>query len=317
MALTSGRLTPRMDNQVLPNLVELGLKANEKIYIGSFVCVNSSGYAVKGSAATGLIPVGVLDKVQPNADLGGVPGSYVEDVSGVDGTTKINVLRGVFKFDNAGGDAVVQGDLFETCFISDDHTVCHTGTGKSGAGYVVKIDSSSDQSSNTGAGVWVAIGLESPADASGIVATSRLINTTAPLAGGGDLSADRTLSIPAATTVAAGSQSAADKLFEDRLHSAADVTSLTDGDVTVAIGTATWFKLPAATLSGNKSVTLANTGAIAGDQIVITRLDVTANTYTVKNAAAGTLFVMPASKVNFAKLQHDGSAWFLKECGVQ
>lgn len=38
---------------------------------------------------------------------------------------------------------------------------------------------------------------------------ARLINTTAPLTGGGDLSADRTLAISAASTSAAGSQSAA------------------------------------------------------------------------------------------------------------
>lgn len=45
----------------------------------------------------------------------------------------------------------------------------------------------------------------------------RLINTTAPLTGGGDLSADRTLAISAATTGAAGSMSAADKAKLDSL----------------------------------------------------------------------------------------------------
>lgn len=43
------------------------------------------------------------------------------------------------------------------------------------------------------------------------VPTSRTISTTAPLAGGGDLSANRTFSISAATSSAAGSMSAADK----------------------------------------------------------------------------------------------------------
>lgn len=45
----------------------------------------------------------------------------------------------------------------------------------------------------------------------------RLINTTAPLTGGGDLSADRTLAISAATTGAAGSMSAVDKAKLDSL----------------------------------------------------------------------------------------------------
>lgn len=60
----------------------------------------------------------------------------------------------------------------------------------------------------------------------GGVPTTRLINTTAPLSGGGDLSADRTLSITAATTAAAGSMSAADKLkldgFLSPIHMASD-----------------------------------------------------------------------------------------------
>ena len=45
----------------------------------------------------------------------------------------------------------------------------------------------------------------------GGVAASRTISTTAPLTGGGDLSADRTLAISAATSASAGSMSAADK----------------------------------------------------------------------------------------------------------
>ena len=44
--------------------------------------------------------------------------------------------------------------------------------------------------------LWAAIG--------GTVPSTRKINTTAPLTGGGDLSADRTLAIPAATAVADG-----------------------------------------------------------------------------------------------------------------
>jgi hypothetical protein len=48
-------------------------------------------------------------------------------------------------------------------------------------------------------------------DSTARVPATRAISTTAPLAGGGDLSADRTLSITAATGAAAGSMSAADK----------------------------------------------------------------------------------------------------------
>jgi hypothetical protein len=47
--------------------------------------------------------------------------------------------------------------------------------------------------------------------AANVVQKARLINTTAPLTGGGDLTADRTIAISAATISAAGSMSAADK----------------------------------------------------------------------------------------------------------
>ena len=52
---------------------------------------------------------------------------------------------------------------------------------------------------------------------------ARNINTTAPLAGGGNLSADRTLSINAATQQAAGSMSAADKTKLDGIATGANV----------------------------------------------------------------------------------------------
>jgi len=58
--------------------------------------------------------------------------------------------------------------------------------------------------------------------------TTRTIATTAPLTGGGDLSADRTLAISAATTLAAGSMSAADKAKLDA------ITGTNTGDETGA-----------------------------------------------------------------------------------
>lgn len=56
---------------------------------------------------------------------------------------------------------------------------------------------------------------------SGSTPTTRTISTTAPLTGGGDLSANRTLAISAATTGAAGSMSAADKLKLDGIEASA------------------------------------------------------------------------------------------------
>lgn len=51
----------------------------------------------------------------------------------------------------------------------------------------------------------------------GAVPSTRLINTTAPLTGGGDLTADRTLAISASTTSVAGSMSALDKSKLDNI----------------------------------------------------------------------------------------------------
>lgn len=64
--------------------------------------------------------------------------------------------------------------------------------------------------------------------------SSRLINTTAPLTGGGDLSADRTLSIPAATSSVNGYLTAVDwATFNSKQSAGSYITALT-GDVTAS-----------------------------------------------------------------------------------
>lgn len=62
-------------------------------------------------------------------------------------------------------------------------------------------------------------------DSTARVPATRSVSTTAPLTGGGDLSADRSLAISAATTGAAGSMSAADKTKLDGVASAASANS--------------------------------------------------------------------------------------------
>ena len=51
----------------------------------------------------------------------------------------------------------------------------------------------------------------------GGIPSSRTISTTAPITGGGDLTANRTLAISPATSAAAGSMSAADKDILDNI----------------------------------------------------------------------------------------------------
>ena len=61
--------------------------------------------------------------------------------------------------------------------------------------------------------------IEMPSALAGYVIVARAIATTAPLTGGGDLSADRTLGITAASSSAAGSMSASDKSKMDKIES--------------------------------------------------------------------------------------------------
>jgi len=68
---------------------------------------------------------------------------------------------------------------------------------------------------------------------SGYVPTSRTISTTAPLTGGGNLTANRTLAISAATTSAAGSMSAADKTKLNGIATGA--TAYTDATARAAV----------------------------------------------------------------------------------
>lgn len=83
-------------------------------------------------------------------------------------------------------------------------------------------------------------------DSTARVATTRSISTTAPLTGGGDLSANRTLAISAATSGAAGSMSASDKTKLDAITGSntgdqtislsGDVSGSGTGAITTAIG---------------------------------------------------------------------------------
>jgi len=83
---------------------------------------------------------------------------------------------------------------------------------------------------------------------------------------------------------------------------------LTDADLTVSLdgGGATsagfvnggnWYTLGPATLTMPRSLTLDGSGAKPGSELTITRLDVSANTYTIIDGpSATTLVVLPASK---------------------
>jgi hypothetical protein len=99
---------------------------------------------------------------------------------------------------------------------------------------------------------------------------TRTISTTAPLTGGGDLSANRTLAITAASGAAAGSMSAGDKTKLDA------ISGTNTGDQTSIVGiTGTLAQFNTALTgtdfaTGGGTVTGASSGTNTGDQTTIT-----------------------------------------------
>lgn len=99
--------------------------------------------------------------------------------------------------------------------------------------------------------------------------------------------------------------------------SASDLVTanLTDADATLAIATASEFIATSGLFTTNRVLTLATTGATTGEIIRITRRDATANTLTVKDDAASTLYTFPASTKRKADFRFDGAHFVLSGHG--
>jgi hypothetical protein len=149
-----------------------------------------------------------------------------------------------------------------------------------------------------------AIATAAKADIEGLTAAS--LSDVAPVATGA-----------AAVAGVAATASRSDHVHADPQRLAAGA-NLADADATIAVAAGLWRKVPSATLTANRAITLGTTGAAAGDQITVTRLGTEAYTLAFINggAGAGTLHTLPASKVGFVKAQFDGSNWALREAGV-
>ncbi len=184
------------------------------------------------------------------------------------------------------------------------------------------------------AGIAAGQAISAVASVAGIAAGADVtaVKTVTGIAAGVDITAVKSLAFigglgaitncssidsPDATTSTHGQMPAADKKFLDSVHSAAG-TNLTDTSTqTIQVSGGGWRKLP--TLGQGGTLTLATTGAVAGDQIEITRTDTSAFTYAIVNGGggAGTLYTMAASKIGCAKFQYDGTNWALRSFGVQ
>jgi hypothetical protein len=135
-ALTADRDTSRREH-VLRNFP---VKGAAKIFAGSIVCLDATGFAVKGATSTTLKAVGRAEE-------------QVDNTSGADGALRISVMPGVFRFANSSaGDLIALLDVESPCYLVDDQTVAKTtgGATRSQAGIVRDVDAG---------GVWVEIGL--------------------------------------------------------------------------------------------------------------------------------------------------------------
>lgn len=131
-ALTADRDTPRRDGKQM----SLGVATLKKIYAGSLVMRNASGYATPGAVATGCIGLGRAAE-------------QVDNSAGLDAALAIQIDQETFRFANsADADLITIADIGNICYIVDDQTVAKTDNGgtRSIAGRIHDVDSS---------GVWV------------------------------------------------------------------------------------------------------------------------------------------------------------------
>lgn len=132
-ALAADRTTPKR----LGHQLNLPVAASAVIYAGALVCLNSSGFAVKGITSTTLKAAGVAR-------------ARVDNTGGADGALRLEVDRqGLHQFANsASGDAITLADVGSSVYIVDDQTVAKTSgsSTRSLAGKVADVDA---------AGVWI------------------------------------------------------------------------------------------------------------------------------------------------------------------
>lgn len=118
-------------DQPAPSIISLPVKSTAgTIYNGSIVCTDATGYAVKGSTATGLKAWGVCSK---------------QTVAGAsNGAVSVPVQVGAFAFANSGTDPVAQADVGNLVYIEDDQTIAKTNGGatRSAAGRLLGLSAS-------------------------------------------------------------------------------------------------------------------------------------------------------------------------------
>ena len=130
-ALTKDRNTTR---KATGQIAVHPVAENVKIFAGSQVCLDATGYAVPASDTEGLKFIGVSR-------------IYVDNTGGANGDASIEVWRdGIF--DYATADMGID-DVGKPVFIADDQTVALTSTNNVGCGIISEVESATK--------VWVDI----------------------------------------------------------------------------------------------------------------------------------------------------------------
>lgn len=110
-----------------------------KVYAGTIVALNASGYLTNGVVATTLVDPGVAQET-------------VDNSGGAAGDLSCRVERGVWQFANSSStDTIGITEIGKSCYIVDNQTVAKTDGGgtRSIAGKVYDVDAQ---------GVWVDFG---------------------------------------------------------------------------------------------------------------------------------------------------------------
>jgi hypothetical protein len=124
------------ESTACPPTVTRELKAGAKVFKGALVATDATGYAVSGASiqATGLKIWGIATKT-------------VDNTAGANGALSVDVLLGVFPFQNGGAaaDPVAQADVGAAVFADDDQSIRKTsGTStRSNVGTFIGFDESS------------------------------------------------------------------------------------------------------------------------------------------------------------------------------
>lgn len=120
------------------NRYHLGVYQAVHIFAGALVAVNSSGYVVPFSEATGLRAIGVAAEEKDNTD-------------GASGALVCQIDCGIFKFANStNSDAITNAHIGQICYGVYDNQVARTSNSgaRSPAGRVIEVVSD---------GVWVEV----------------------------------------------------------------------------------------------------------------------------------------------------------------